>query len=75
MKGILTSVVLTIGLLSPAFADNGQNGQSGGQGQSGQSGNGNHSAPGPLIGAGLPALAAGIGYGVYWLVRRRRNVG
>jgi len=26
-------------------------------------------APGPIAGAGLPVLA--IGYGVYWLVRRR----
>jgi hypothetical protein len=31
-------------------------------------------APGPIIGAGLPLLAAGgIGYGVYWLVKRRRR--
>ena len=28
-----------------------------------------HGAPGPIAGAGLPVLA--IGYGVYWLVRRR----
>jgi hypothetical protein len=26
-------------------------------------------APGPIIGAGLPVLA--VGYGVYWLIRRR----
>jgi hypothetical protein len=32
-------------------------------------------APAPLIGAGLPGLAIGIGYGAYLLVRRRRNVG
>ena len=28
-------------------------------------------APGPVVGAGLPVLA--IGYGVYWLVKRRRH--
>lgn len=80
MKAILAAIVLTIGLLSPAFAQNGQ-GQNGqgqnGQGQNGQGQNGSglRGAPGPLIGAGLPGLAIGIGYGVYWLVRRRRNVG
>jgi hypothetical protein len=74
MKGILTSVVLAIGLLSPAFAQNGQ-GQNGQQGQQGQNGGGGISgAPGPLAGAGLPILAGvGIGYGIYWIVRRRRN--
>ncbi|RZN32678.1 hypothetical protein CWO90_12410 [Bradyrhizobium sp. Leo121] len=28
-------------------------------------------APGPIAGAGLPMLA--VGYGVYWLVKRRRK--
>ena len=28
-------------------------------------------APGPIAGAGLPVLV--LGYGVYWLVRRRRS--
>ncbi|RZN15416.1 hypothetical protein CWO90_41635 [Bradyrhizobium sp. Leo121] len=28
-------------------------------------------APGPIAGAGLPILA--VGYGVYWLIRRRRR--
>jgi hypothetical protein len=33
-------------------------------------------APGPIVGAGLPLLAiGGIGYGVYWLVKRRRKAG
>jgi hypothetical protein len=32
---------------------------------------GYHSAPGPIVGASLPVLA--VGFGVYWLVRRRRN--
>jgi hypothetical protein len=27
-------------------------------------------APGPIAGAGLPVIA--VGYGVYWLVRRRK---
>lgn len=30
-----------------------------------------HGAPGPIAGAGLPFLA--IGYGVYWLIKRRRQ--
>jgi hypothetical protein len=29
-------------------------------------------APGPIAGAGLPVLAVG-GFGVYWLIRRRRR--
>jgi hypothetical protein len=32
---------------------------------------GAHGVPGPLAGAGLPFIA--VGYGVYWLVSRRRN--
>lgn len=30
-----------------------------------------HGAPGPIAGAGLPVLA--LGYGAYWLVKRRRR--
>ena len=30
-----------------------------------------HGAPGPIVGAGLPLIA--VGYGVYWLVKRRRK--
>jgi hypothetical protein len=30
-----------------------------------------HGAPGPVLGAGLPVLA--VGFGVYWLVKRRRK--
>jgi hypothetical protein len=32
-------------------------------------------APGPIIGAGLPVLAIGFGYGIYWLVKRRSKTG
>ena len=30
-----------------------------------------HGAPGPIAGAGLPVLA--VGYGAYWLIKRRRR--
>jgi hypothetical protein len=30
-----------------------------------------HGAPGPIAGAGLPFLA--VGYGVYWLIKRRKG--
>lgn len=34
-------------------------------------GAGIHGVPGPIAGAGLPVLA--VGFGFYWLVRRRRK--
>ena len=34
-------------------------------------GGGTHAVPGPLAGAGLPIIA--VGYGVYWLLKRRRR--
>jgi len=62
MKNILTAIVASTILISPAFAQNqGGNNQGGGY----------HGAPGPIVGASLPVLA--VGFGVYWLVRRRRK--
>jgi hypothetical protein len=77
MRKICTAIVVSTILTLPAFAQNqGGNSQGGnGQGGNGQGGNGqgggHHPAPGPIAGAGLPALA--VGYGVYWLIRRRRK--
>jgi hypothetical protein len=39
--------------------------------QDGRPSGGVNGAPGPIAGAGLPVLA--VGYGVYWLVRRRKK--
>jgi hypothetical protein len=41
------------------------------QGRGNWTDGGYHAAPGPVVGASLPVLA--VGFGVYWLVRRRRN--
>lgn len=34
----------------------------------------NKGAPAPVLGAGIPGLVIGIGYGAYLIVRRRRSV-
>ena len=66
-----TALVFVLTLMQPASAG-GQN-NNGGNGQNNNGGNGqNRPAPAPLIGASLPGLA--IGYGVYWLIQRRRKV-
>ena len=65
----LSAAALVAVIASPALACNG-----GGNCENapGQLKHGVHGAPGPIVGAaGLPILAAG--YGVFWLVRRRRK--
>jgi hypothetical protein len=73
MHKICTAIVASTILISPAFAhenerwrDNDDHGYRGGNER-----HDFHGAPGPIAGAGLPFLA--VGYGVYWLVRRRRK--
>ncbi len=55
----------------PALACNGKGNCANAPGHTKQAGNVS-GAPAPIAGAGLPVLA--IGYGVYWLVKRRRKV-
>jgi hypothetical protein len=58
-------VALTI-FVSPAFAHDD------GRWDNNDRGHHFHGAPGPIAGAGLPVLA--VGFGVYWLIRRRREI-
>ena len=68
-KLIVASAVLTA-LSIPALADPGT--EIGNKIGWNNPNNPHHSGvPGPLAGAGLPFIA--VGYGVYWLVRRRRK--
>jgi hypothetical protein len=68
MKSLMIPMALLLSLSIPAVAknDNGNNGNHG----NGNNGNAK-GAPGPIVGAGLPALL--IGGGIYWLVRRRKG--
>jgi hypothetical protein len=72
MKTIVAWVGLSMFVLSPALADPGGI-PNGGVGNGNGKGNIAHGAPAPLLGAGIPGLVIGLGYGAYWLVRRRRN--
>jgi len=71
MKVILGAIAVSAILVSSAFArDDDDNGNH--YGWYKDHGNPHYSAaPGPIAGAGLPVL--GIGYGVYWLIKRRRK--
>jgi hypothetical protein len=71
MRRLLIVTALFLASCFPAVAQNNQGQNNNNQGQN--QGNGYRGAPAPIIGAGLPVLAIGIGYGVYWLVRRRRR--
>jgi hypothetical protein len=74
---IVQAIVVAAALMLPALAQaGGQDGQGQdaldqqGQ-QGGESGGSHYGAPGPIAGAGLPLFA--VGYGVYWLIKRRRR--
>jgi hypothetical protein len=78
MKKLTLAFAFLAALSLPALADpNNGNGNKNGWNNpnnphySGGSGDNVHGAPGPIAGAGLPILA--VGYGVYWLIRRRRK--
>jgi hypothetical protein len=69
LKNVFPAMVISALLISPVLAN--QNNQGGGGNQGNQGGGGMRGAPGPVLGAGLPVFAAG--YGVYWVVRRRKK--
>jgi len=69
-SGALAATTLAVAMMmsaSSAMACNGRGNCSDAPGQTKHV----RGAPGPIAGAGLPVLA--VGYGIYWLVRRRRN--
>jgi hypothetical protein len=78
MRTVFTVVITSIVLVLPALADRDDRG--GGRDRGGHEagdwirdrGHELHGAPGPIAGAGLPVVA--VGYGVYWLIKRRRKV-
>jgi hypothetical protein len=65
MDKTCAAIVASTILISPAFAHDRE--------RWGGDDHGHHfqAAPGPIAGASLPVLA--VGYGVYWLVMRRRE--
>jgi hypothetical protein len=59
MKTVISAAAMSVLFGLPALADRDDHHHHG------------YSAPGPIVGAGLPMLA--VGYGVFWLVGRRRK--
>jgi hypothetical protein len=68
MRQFIMAAILLAAASTSALAGNGQGGNNNNQG-----GGSYHGTPGPLIGAGPVGLVIGVGYGLYWLVRRRRK--
>jgi hypothetical protein len=71
MKNLTLSAALFAALCLPALAQNGQGGNNNNQGGNNNNQGGYRGVPGPIAGAGLPVIA--VGYGVYWLIKRRRR--
>jgi MYXO-CTERM domain-containing protein len=69
MKKVLLSSALLAAFCLPALAD--RDGDKDGWRDRDRGDHHSHGVPGPLVGAGLPFLAVGLG--AYWLVRRRRS--
>jgi hypothetical protein len=69
MKTLLAAAALSLVVGLPALADRDDRG--GDRDRDRDRGHEVHGAPGPIAGAGLPFLA--VGYGVYWLIKRRRK--
>jgi drug/metabolite transporter (DMT)-like permease len=68
MKKLILTFSVFLAVCGPALADrDDSHGHGGDRGEGGYFG-----VPGPIVGAGLPLVAA-AGYGVYWLIRRRQK--
>jgi hypothetical protein len=68
--GIATALLVAVAVPPALSGGNNQGGNNNNQGGNNQGGL--HGAPGPLIGAGVPALLATAGAGALFLWRRRR---
>jgi hypothetical protein len=66
MKNTLAALALSTLLIGPALAGDGND-----QGQNNNDQGRTRAAPGPIAGAGVPALI--IAGGAYWLIKRRRR--